>query len=97
MRRGPKPRPAYDRVIEKTHREGSCLVPRLARTHGGYAVVRGKDRVQTLAHIVVWEHFNGPIPLDERGRRIGHVAHTCHNPSCCAIEHLRHGSVSENQ
>jgi hypothetical protein len=42
------------------------------------------------AHRFVWEQSNGPIPLG------GVILHTCDNPSCVNLSHLKLGTQADN-
>ena len=78
----------YERVVGRLVADGDCCVFAGAKS-GGYGRVR--DHGQTLlAHVVVWEHHNGPVPAD------GVVMHACDNPACCRIEHLSVGTQIDN-
>lgn len=73
-----------------TEWEGECLVwsgSRLASGGYGQINIAGKP---TRAHRYAWERENGPIPK-------GYVIdHTCHNPACVYIGHLRLASPKQN-
>ena len=43
-----------------------------------------------LVHRLVWEHFNGPIPVGN------HVHHICGTPNCVDIDHLECIGYIEN-
>lgn len=84
--------PPYERVMAKVERQGQCLVF-TGKRRRGYGLtseqVDGRTR-DRLAHRVVYEHHFGPIPE-------GHfVLHSCDNPPCVEITHLRVGTVREN-
>lgn len=55
-------------------------------TGAGY----GKHRNQQYLHRWVWEQVNGPIPEGMV------VMHTCDNPPCFLYEHLRLGTIADN-
>lgn len=55
----------------------------------GYGAVEWDGRKRG-AHQVAWELVNGPIPPGK------HVLHSCDNPSCVRISHLRLGTNKEN-
>lgn len=73
----------------RTSKEGDCLVW-IGATYGdsrGMMRVRGE---RMLAYRYAWEVANGPIPTGMT------IDHTCFNPSCVKLSHLRLATVSEN-
>lgn len=60
-----------------------------ARNRRGYGVVNLQSG-QVKAHRLAWELTNGPIPA---GR---YVLHSCDNPPCVRPDHLRIGSLADN-
>lgn len=88
-RQSPKGIPTYDRVIALSVWEGDCFVFTGARDPNGYGRI-GLTGIQktVLAHRVVAAHH-----LGESDR---HVLHSCDNPPCVRIEHLRYGTDAEN-
>ena len=78
----------YDRVMAQVEWQGDCLVWTGHCQRFGYGVVTTGRKEQGLAHRVVAEHHFGPSEL--------HVLHSCDNPPCVNIEHLRYGTQSEN-
>ena len=60
-----------------------------AHTKDGYAERRIDGKV-TLLHRWTWEQAHGPIP---KGMVI---MHTCDNPGCIRLDHLRLGTQAEN-
>lgn len=81
---------AYERVMMRTERQGDCLVFTGETDAKGYGLVsRPGDRTRRLrAHRVVLEHHYGPSPLN--------ALHSCDNPPCVEIAHLRWGTQGEN-
>jgi hypothetical protein len=59
-----------------------CLVWRGSKTQDGYGLV-GWGGKKMLVHRVVYGLVNGEIPEGLE------VSHSCHNPSCAEITHLR--------
>ena len=76
----------YERVIARTIRVGDCLVFQ-GTLPNGYGAVR-VGRKMKKAHRVVMEHHHGHSTLD--------VLHSCDNPPCVEINHLRYGTAAEN-
>ena len=66
-----------------------CIEWEGARTTHGYGVTRVAGKNQYV-HRLVWIEANGPIPDGMV------VMHTCDNPPCHSIEHLRLGTQAEN-
>jgi len=66
-----------------------CIEHTGCRTHDGYGrkTVRRKTY---LAHRLVWAEVHGPIPEGMI------IMHTCDNPPCINIDHLRLGTKAEN-
>jgi hypothetical protein len=60
-----------------------------AHLPSGYGKLR-HDKKYLLAHRVVWELQNGPIPNGLQ------VCHSCDNPPCCNPEHLWLGTPKAN-
>lgn len=54
----------------------------------GYFAVHGQ---KYLAHRIVYQLFNGPIPKNKV------VRHTCDNQRCCNPKHLELGNQSQNE
>ena len=67
----------------RTERVGDCLEYTGYRNRKGYGFRSGK-----LAHRLVLEYHFGPSELQG--------LHSCNNPSCVEIKHLRWGTPAEN-
>lgn len=66
-----------------------CILARYRASHGyGRITVEGR---RVYEHRWVWEQVHGPIPEGMV------VMHTCDNPPCVNIEHLRLGTHADNQ
>jgi HNH endonuclease len=78
--------PQYERVMARVERIGECLEFMGARRTAGYGVVGNRG-----AHVIVWEHYNGPVPDGLM------VRHTCDNPPCVDINHLLVGTQKDNR
>jgi hypothetical protein len=91
---GPKPVPAYDRVMARAVLQGECLVDTAEPNAKGYCrvgVTVSPGRYSTAySHRVVWEHHHGPLPEGKC------VLHHCDNPPCVKIEHLFLGTKADN-
>lgn len=73
--------------------EGDCWLWTAATTPGGYGLVRIEGR-QRLAHRVVYELLEGPIP---EGLTLDHVrARGCRHRCCVNPAHLEAVTVAEN-
>ena len=66
-----------------------CLEWEGCRTRGGYCQRRIAGRLRYV-HVLVWEETNGPVPHGQQ------IMHTCDNPACYLLEHLRLGTQAEN-
>ena len=55
-----------------------------------YAIVRSRGKQMHGHRLAMMMHLNGPIPAGL------HVLHSCHNATCCNIEHLRLGTAADN-
>ena len=87
--RSPNGTPAYDKVMARSVWEGDCLVYKGPCYSNGYGAVKVPiTRRHALAHRVVMEHHFGPSDL--------YVLHSCDNPPCVNVEHLRYGTQSDN-
>lgn len=67
-----------------------CWIFQLWRTHEGYGHLADGSGVQRLAHRVMWERANGPIPDGL------HLDHLCREPSCVNPAHLEPVTPAEN-
>lgn len=76
----------YERVMDNVATAGGCLEFMGARRPAGYGVVDNRG-----AHVIVWEHHNGPVPAGML------VRHTCDNPPCVDIDHLLVGTMKDNR
>lgn len=78
----PKHSTPEDSFAARTEWQGECLV----WTGGDNGLGYGRMRVSgslMYAHRYAWERVNGAIPDGLE------IDHTCHNPACCNVEHLR--------
>lgn len=90
-----RPRRTLAQTIElysiKNH--NGCTEWHGAQTAAGYGIItywEGERRTTSTAHKKVWELANGPVP-------IGHVVmHTCDNPACVLLGHLKLGTQQDN-
>lgn len=80
---------SYERTMIMSVWEGECLVFVGARDRSGYGRIGTTGTTRSmLAHRAVMEHHHGP------SKRL--VLHSCDNPPCVRIEHLRYGSTTDN-
>lgn len=77
------------RLVSRLVPVGDCLEFTGSRDGNGYGTIRLDGRMQRT-HRVAWELAHGPIPTGMC------VMHACDNPPCCRVEHLRLGTVAEN-
>ena len=77
-------------LLKRTQRQGECLLWTGATGHKGYGRTKWRGK-EYRAHRLAWELVRGPIPdglmLD----------HTCWNPACVNVEHLRLATNQQNQ
>jgi len=75
--------------MDRTQPEGECLVWTGGRTTAGYARLSVAGKPQYV-HRLVWAQHHGPIPDGLV------IMHTCDNPPCVNIDHLRMGTDADN-
>lgn len=73
----------------RTEWQGDCIVWTGHRYGIGYGSI-WVDSKNVPAHRYAWEREKGPIPEDM------FIDHTCHNPPCVNVEHLRIATPSQN-
>ena len=77
------------KAIRKSNESGACW-EWIGRTNAdGYGSFRIGCRKEYKAHRLMWFIIKGKFPD-------GHLLHSCDNPACVRIEHLREGTQSEN-
>ena len=79
---------AYDNVMSQVVEVGECLEFTGFIAANGYGRVETKDTGEVSAHRVVAAHHLG------ESNKI--VLHSCDNPKCVNIKHLRYGTHKEN-
>jgi len=64
----------------------------------GYGIIGlgGRKAGKDMAHRVVWQLFNGPIPKIGSGYHGGVIRHICNNRLCCNPAHLKLGTQKQN-
>ncbi len=92
QRPGPKPRFVEERFWEKVSKGDGCWEWTGSLNNGGYGDFHlGGGGRHTLAHRLAWELAHGPIPDGVI------VMHLCDNPCCVRPDHLKAGSMADNQ
>ena len=81
--------PPLPRILDAVEEKDGCLVWKKGVTWNGYGRIKLNGKTQR-AHRVMWELMNGPIPEGMI------VLHSCDNPPCVLPDHLRLGTVKEN-
>lgn len=90
MTKGPKPRPALERFLEKVDkRDDGCWQWLGGKKHHGYGHFYTKERRWNV-HRFAYEHLVGPIP---EGLELDHL---CRNTSCVNPDHLEPVTTTEN-
>lgn len=80
----------YERVMKRSEQqENGCLIYNGCKTHHGYGHVKDDGKMR-MAHRVVYEHHNGPVP---EGLELDHL---CRNRACVNHEHLEVVTHKEN-
>lgn len=81
--------PKLESSLPPTRLDTPCAEWEGTKNDRGYGVrkVRGK---QERAHRLAWKEVHGPIPPGLV------VMHLCDNPPCCRVDHLRLGTIAEN-
>ena len=92
LRTGYAARPAFERLWDNVLITPRCWIysPESQGVRGGYRQVLDQGR-QRLAHRLMWETAVGPIPPNME------IAHTCDNPPCIRLSHLRCATHSDNE
>lgn len=78
-----------DSFQHRTSPSGDCLIWAGTKNMAGYGRIT-VNKTKRQAHHYAWERVNGKIPVGFE------VDHTCHNPSCVKIDHLRLADSSQN-
>ena len=74
---------------KRSKRDGECIVWTGWIDPDGYGQMRVGGKT-SRPHRVAWELKRGPIPQG------AHLDHTCYNPSCLNLDHLRIATPSQN-
>jgi hypothetical protein len=79
-------RPAYTlkEILEKTERDGDCMIWQGGKHRQGYAMMRQEGEMRTV-HSVIAELVYGERPTKYNGTR---VTRTCGNNLCVSPEHV---------
>ncbi len=88
----------FERFMAKVDTSGDCWIWTGALESNGYGSIRIKVDgrwVSAKAHRVMWEHFHGPSPLRDDGRRMV-IDHMCNNRGCVRPSHLQRITNRDN-
>jgi hypothetical protein len=82
---------AYERLMLKVEPNANgCLIYKGKLIDRGYVHVRHDNGLMRYGHVIVYEHFYGPVPTGLE------VDHTCNTRSCLNHEHLEAMTHKEN-
>jgi hypothetical protein len=83
---------ANSRSIQAHINEAGCFVQTSHKLNqDGYFRKNFKDAKHFMFHVLIWKHFNGPIPDGKE------LHHTCGNRGCFNPNHMEIVNISEHK